>query len=378
MISPYFYPHKGGSQQYMEEIYFHLMQKYKGISVDVITYNTDSAPLHENYRGMNVYRVPCFEILRGQFAIPNYFILWKLISDLFKKHSYDYLNVNTRFFESAWWTPFVAKHHKAKSILTDHCANHPEHPNQVVRSIAKIVDLALVPFISKYYDIITVTNKSTKQFLTSLGVKKTDLIYGGVDIDIFKPEKKQSHRTIFNHTFTEDDLVISFVGRMIHSKGPHILLKAAEELLKTHQNITFIFAGGGEMYNQLKNTRNSNIIFTGSLEKSQIADLMSKSDILVHPSLHHEGFPNVLLESAASGCAIIATDKGGTKEIIINNKTGFLIEPDQHELILKLTDLITNPNIRKNMQLKARQHVVDNFNWKKIDDEFYKLLIKSK
>ena len=71
LISPYFAPHIGGSQRYMEELYVHLSEQFPHISVDVLTYNTTDSKTIEKYRGITIYRVPCWEILPGQFALPN-------------------------------------------------------------------------------------------------------------------------------------------------------------------------------------------------------------------------------------------------------------------------------------------------------------------
>ncbi len=379
VISPYFSPHKGGSQQYMEELYANVISQHKNISVDVLAYNTDTAPSQETYRGMTIYRIPCFEILRGQFAIPNYLVLFRFLSKLFNKNKYDIINVNTRFFESAWWAPFVAKKHNALSILTDHCATHPQHPNFFVRSIAKLVDLVIVPYISLFYDRIIVTNNATRKFLSKLGVKKIDLVYGGVDIKTFKSTKKDITRNIFGQSIKENDVVITFVGRMIYSKGPQLLFETAQSILNTYPNAYFVFAGDGEMYKKLYSINKSKRIkFTGSLEKNKIAELMSKTDILVHPSLHHEGFPNVLLEASASGCAVISTDKGGSNEIIIHNKTGIITKPLITDLTNNISNLIDNKKIREQLQKNAFNHVIQNFNWPFIANSFYTLLTSLK
>ena len=221
LITPYFYPHKGGSQQYAEELCYHLMKVTSDTQVDVLTYNTDNAPEKEEYRGMTVYRVPCIQILPGQFAFPNYWKLWTLLKKLNKGHRYTLINSHTRFFENSWWTPFVAKHFYSKSVLTDHCANHPTHTSALVNTIASGVDKIIAPFISKQYDMVTVTNKSTLEFVKSLGMKQPELVYGGVDTKYFSPADKTKPRTIpkIDKVFDKNDIIITFVGRMIHSKA---------------------------------------------------------------------------------------------------------------------------------------------------------------
>lgn len=368
VISPYFYPHKGGSQQYAEELHVNLMQNDSSVKVDILTYNTDNSKSVEKYRNLTIYRIPCIQILKGQFAIPNYFELIKTLKKL-KKNNYEFVNSHTRFFESSWWAPFAAKHLNAKSILTDHCASHPTHKLALVTVISTLIDKNIVPFFIKKYDFVTVTNSSTKKFLKSLGINNTTLIYGGVDTNYFKSESKNKTRKIGSKTLSKNDIAVSFVGRMIYSKGPHLLLEAAEKITSENKNVYFFFGGDGPELKNLKKIKNRQIIFLGSLNKDKVADLMKKSDILVHPSLHNEGFPNVLLESGSASCAIIATNMGGTFEII-NKNTGIIIKPDAKDIHKKLRLLINEPKKRLQYQKAVRSWVKEKYNWGKIAKDY--------
>lgn len=376
LISPYFHPHKGGSQKYAQELHANLMDIDSSVKVDVLTYNTDNSIRIEKYNGFTIYRVPCIQILRDQFAIPNYIELIKLLNKL-QKNNYDFINSHTRFFESSWWTPLIARHFKAKSVLTDHCANHPTHNWPIITVISRLVDQFMVPFFIKQYDFVTVTNKSTQNFLKKLGITKSEIIYGGVDTNYFKSKNKNKKRHIPNvkKSFGEKDIIVSFVGRMIYSKGAHLLLEAAEKIIKEHPNVYFIFAGDGPELKKLKLKENNQIIFLSSIEKDSVANLMKKSDILVHPSLHHEGFPNVLLEAGASSCAIIATPMGGTKEII-NKKTGITIKPDPESIYLELKKLIRDPKKRLELQKSARAWVEKNYRWGEVVKDYQEFISK--
>lgn len=367
LITPYFYPHKGGSQEYAEELHTRLVKADPTIKVDVLTYNTDNRPRKEKYRNFTIYRVPCIQILPGQFAVPNYFILAKMIKKLFDKNHYDVVNTHTRFFENAWWSPFVAKYFKAKSILTDHCAAHPTHKSNVVTKIAYFADIFAIHNILPHYDAVTVVSAATKRFLFSLGFKNTQIIYGGVDSNYFKAKKKNA--------LNKSDIIISFVGRMISSKGPQVLLNIAQKINKKNPHTHFFFMGDGPLYKTLSSYKYERIVFLGSQSKKHVSQLLQKTDIFVHPSSHHEGLPIVLLEAEASGCAIIATDVGGTNEVLSKN-TGLLVEPSENQIKSAIEKLIKDPKRRKELGKNARKSVEKNYNWEKSVRE-YKNLLKS-
>ncbi|MDD2823541.1 MAG: glycosyltransferase family 4 protein [Candidatus Daviesbacteria bacterium] len=361
LLSSFFYPHYGGSERYMEELYVSLIKANSTIATDVVCYNTDQAVDKEKYRGLNIYRVPCWVILPGQFALPNPVALILLIKRLSSQYKYDIVHSNTRFFDHSWYAPLVAKALGAKSVLTDHCANHPLAKLKLVTAISGVFDRFSLAICSQSYDMVIATNKATQKFLRKYSFKSPQLIYGGVDSNYFKPGIKKP-------------LTITFVGRMIKSKGPQVLLEVAKKITTKYPQAHFVFAGGGELFNKLSADADKHIQFTGPLSSKEVAKLLSQTDIFVHPSIHPEGFPNVILEAGSCGCAVIATDQGGTKEIIINNKTGLLVEPTVDSLLIAIEKLILDQTLKsklaKALQVKIRQ----DFDWKKIAQQFQQLI----
>ncbi len=70
--------------------------------------------------------------------------------------------------------------------------------------------------------------------------------------------------------------------------------------------------------------------------------VFERADVTVLPSLYKEGLPNVLLESMSMGVPVVSSNLGGVPEIVINGKTGFMVEPGNSDQladgILKLWD----------------------------------------
>lgn len=373
LVTPFFYPHKGGSQQYAEELHATLMERNQNVEVDVLCYNTDGSKSVEKYRGFTIHRIPCRQLLKGQFAVPDYIALWKTLNKLFAKNRYDFINSHTRFFENSWWVPFIARYFKTKSVLTDHCASHPAHQKKLITYVSYVIDRLFVPLILPLYSEVIVTNKATQKFLKGFSKKKTRIIYGGVDTKFFKAKGANRKRKILGKRFSRNDIIVSFVGRMIYSKGPQLLLKAAEDILKRNRNVYFIFGGDGELYKYISKKQNDRILFTGALEKKDVAALLSTTDILVHPSLHHEGFPNVILEAGSAGCAVLATNQGGTYELI-NEDTGIIVKSTAHDIKNKLRYLFKNREKRLLYGRNLRNLIEKSYDWEKIADDYKKFI----
>lgn len=362
LLTPFFHPHIGGSQRYMEEIYSELLKKHKEISADVLCYNTDGVENKSRYRGLNITRINCLNIITGQFALPNPISLIKYLYQ--NRRKYDLIHCSTRFFDTAWWGPVYARLINKPIILTDHCAYHPGHRNFVISYLSKLIDLTIVKFSLNFYTKIISTNYATKEFIKSVFQQNSEIIYGGIDSEVFKPALKKDRK-----------LHIIFVGRMIDSKGVRLLFNHA----KLNSKIKFTFAGPGYLKQGLRELVNKqrlrNINIYGKLEKNEVANLMRTAYILVHPSFHSEGFPNILTEAGASKLAVIATNSGGTNEIIINRKTGLLIEPKNQKSLNKALDLlIKNKKLREEYAENLYNFVKEKFDWRKSADLQYSLI----
>lgn len=379
IISPFFYPHVGGSQRYMEELYASLLRTYTNVKVDVLTYNTSHAPKRESYKKMTIHRIDCFQILPGQFAVPNPLqLIMELLS--LAQYPYDVIHANTRFFESSWWAWGYAKMIGAKSVLTDHVASHPRHHVPFITLMARYVDRIVSPIILRQYDLVTATNNKTLQFLRhTLHCSTAVLLYGGIDTTYFKPSKR-IRRAIphIRQLFRKNHTIVTFAGRLIDTKGPQYFLKAALALLpKLPKNIYFVIAGGGplksSLNNEIMNHHKSNRIFmTGELTQNEIRVLFQSSDIVIHPSYHAEGFPNILLEAGATQNFVIATNNAGTNEIITHKKNGILIPQKNSSAIEKsIVWAISHKKERVSASVRLRSFIVEQFAWKEKSVEFF-------
>lgn len=384
LILPFFYPHRGGSQKYAEEIFSTMIKNHPQVSVDVLCYNSDKSQSYEEYRGMRIYRIPCFTIIPQRFLLPNPFQLIKALIKL-SKNKYDFVNTHIRFFDPTWWAWFYARLIGAKSIFTGHVANHPAHQNKIIETVAKIVDLTLGKVFLNFYDEVTFISKATERFFRKeLGFKKpATIIYNSVDTDSFPP-KKLLNRVVpkLNKTISDDATVITFIGRLIWTKGVMILLESAIEILREKNNVYFVFAGDGELKQTLiekveKLGLKSNMLITGELNYEEVKNLLAITNIFVNPSHHNEGLPTTLIEAGASECAVIATDNAGTNELITNGETGVLIkQKDKENLYKNLLDLIENKEEARKLAQNLKNRVQNEFDIKITSEKLYGCLTR--
>jgi len=350
--------------------------------VDVVAYNTQHALPRETYRGLTIHRIPCIELIKGQFALPNIFALWAILIRMSQKNI-AFVHTHIRFFDATWWVWMYAKLIGAKSIFTEQVAAHPVHPNPVIQWIAKAIDLTIARWSISRYDLVTTTNAAAKTFLEeTLGIQTPITVsYGGVDTRFFSPVKT---RTVphLSKRLPKKSIVVAFASRLIWSKGITYLMKAIR-LMHLPTNIHILIAGDGPLASWTQEEINTTplarrVHFLGALNYREMKTLLQATDIFIHPSHHNEGFPNVILEALASKCFVIATDNAGTKEMIHDGKTGYLIRQKSikgiHDALLYA---LSHKKERETIAKEARRGMKNRFDWNIVSTSFYILVQQS-
>ena len=157
---------------------------------------------------------------------------------------------------------------------------------------------------------------------------------------------------------TPSDVIrIGFIGRIIESKGVHLLLKAAQSLqaglgskfsLSIYGNLQSMPAYGDQLRTMAANM--ANVRFPGTYTHDQSGDVFANIDVLVVPSLWYD-FPLVIYEAFATGTPVIATNLGGMAEAISHEASGLLIKPgDAEDLARQLRRILEEPELLGRLQ----------------------------
>ena len=141
--------------------------------------------------------------------------------------------------------------------------------------------------------------------------------------------------------YPEDGRKLMFltVGRIMKDKGIEELLMCAEKIKERYPNVIFRLVGmfDQEQYRPMveKAVKKGNIEYLG--QRDDVPELMAQSHAIIHPS-YHEGLSNVLLESAACGRPIIASDIPGCKETFDNGITGIGFSPKNTQALIEAVE----------------------------------------
>ncbi len=163
-----------------------------------------------------------------------------------------------------------------------------------------------------------------------------------------------------------DTVRLLAVGRLSPEKGFGMLLEAVAEIARDNPEIELSIAGTGALETELKSRvaelgLMNNVKMLGYL--NDLNDIYCQTDLVVQSSVT-EGLPNVILESSYLGVPIVATDVGGTREVIEHGVSGWLIRPGSAAAIAAgIREFLARPEQFIQRARRGRQRIVEQFSF---------------
>ncbi len=236
----------------------------------------------------------------------------------------------------------------------------------------------LLSFFSKRYIATAISYPFSKVILTnsiagihSFRVPKSKGLYVHNGFDISRLKLKETEDQIKKRLNIASDKVVGMIASFTSMKDYATFVKAGEMLLEKRRDVTFIALGDGPNLIQIKGSilekNKSKFLFLG--RQTDIESFVNIFDIGVLSSFT-EGISNAIMEYMAFGKPVIATEGGGTNELIIDNETGFLVkQQDFIQIAEKLDYLLSNPILAKKMGTRGGERILNFFSIDKMVDE---------
>lgn len=166
--------------------------------------------------------------------------------------------------------------------------------------------------------------------------------------------------------YPEDGQInLLFVARILKEKGIDLYLAAAKRIRKERPDVVFHVCGGcdDQSYEQIlkEAQERGDIIYHGA--QKDMMPFFAMAHCIVHSSYYPEGMSNVLLESAAVGRPIIATDRSGCRETVDDGVSGYCIPiKDEEALVEAINKILSLPwEARRDMGLAGRAKIEREF-----------------
>lgn len=367
MLSPYFYPHTGGTEKYVRDLSAALVQE--GHEVTVITNNlprSKNAPAHEILpEGIKVIRLDAVDMFYYLPVSAGQFKLNML-------DGYDIVHVHVPAFS---FLRAVAGKIRQPLVVTYHCDVTVSEkyfgiplPHWVVppfEGSGNVYARMLLPKADVIYN-------TTETYAETSPVMK-HIPHRVIPIGIFYDKIDEIQRKLNLTPDKKNPRQLLFLGRLAGNKGCDYLVKAMPKILYKFPDAKLIICGDGEEKGHILDLVTQfdigrSITFLGTATFDRLVELYYTSIAYIFPSINRlEAFGIVQLEAMANYTTVVASDIPGPNAVMDPGKSGLLVPKQNPDAIADaVCQLLADPEKAKAMGQWGRKLVETKYNWKTI------------
>lgn len=297
------------------------------------------------------YNIPVVELPIEKKRISSYLALRRWL----KKHQHDMDVINTHSSTDAWLVALVAATSRgiAPMVRTRHVSTH--------------INNALTTrwLYLKATQHIATTGERLRQQLhdeNNYPLSHMTSVATGIDLRRYCPSDKSIAREKLG---LENRKTLGIVATMRSWKGHQYLLRCWQQLSQTFPDWQLLLVGDGPQRQALEKVSreadlSSSVIFLGN--RDDVQDCLNCMDIFVLPSYGNEGVPQGIMQAMATALPIVSTNVGAIPEAVEDQKSGFIVEPQNNEQLLeRLSLLMRDESLRLKMGALALQRAQQYF-----------------
>lgn len=219
----------------------------------------------------------------------------------------------------------------------------------------------LIKMVMKLADKVIVLDKMSYQALKFAGYNNVATLPNPLSPEISKIINKNSSRR-------RNEREILFVGHLYKTKGIMELIEACNKIPDI--SLTFVGQYEDNIKKELEEHSNKQLLnnglnFTGNIAMERVIEKMKDCDVFVLPT-YTEGFPNVIIESMACGCAIVTTPVGAIPEMLgeeDGKHYGILVAPKSvNELKTAIEKMLSDKEFKEKCRVNVQQRVHERYN----------------
>jgi len=302
---------------------------------------------------------------RNRKLIPL-FLPYATLRAIFTIHKYDVLLLGSGLLGITGW---IVKKITSKPVVA---VTHGLDLTYDRKWYQKLWVRTFIPYLDK---LIAVGNETVRAG-AERGIPENNFVFipNGIDTEkYFAPHKREELAKILGTDIAEKYVLLTS-GRLARRKGVAWFIRNV--MPKLDEKILYAVAGDGpdkqNISDAIKETGLEKSVFLLGRVSDEVRDtLFNTCDLFIQPNIRikgdMEGFGISVIEAASCQIPVVVSKLEGLQDAIKDGENGFLVEPENPDAyVSKINTLLTDETYRKSFGQKARQYVLDNYQWKNI------------
>lgn len=345
-------------------------------------------PEEETKEDENVFRIPSYySPLLKDFRLTDPFqaarVFRREFSDLDIVHIHlpTIMSAPARWIAGFYGVPIFLTYHTNLELYIRHYV--PGVPENVAQAVTRFYTSRE----TKNGEKVFVPSPDMKYLLESYDLDPPlEVLPTGIDLETYEKDSEGARTLREQFGIHEGEKILLYVGRVGSEKNVGFLLDAFKEISRMVSPVHFVIVGGGRGLGKVlsrvsKMNASRRIHFTGYVEQEEIlAQYYREADLFLFASLTEtQGL--VIAEALAAKTPVVAVDAPGVRDVIKNDKGGYLVPEDVSTFSKRVKELLENPDLLKKKGEEAKE-VARNFSaetmTRKLFESYIEVLGKKK
>jgi len=220
-------------------------------------------------------------------------------------------------------------------------------------------------YLTQYAQIRTTPSHALAEAHHTNQLPQFEVVNNGIDPNTWAHTDLDAVTALRTRLNLHDKKVILIAGRLTSHKGTHHLLSAMSRLSDEIPDMRLLVLTAGDIDKQIPSAfahLKPMITSGGWLSGDDLVTAYHIADVMVAPSVIFDTFPTVNLEAMAVGLPVIATAFGGSREVVLDGETGYIINPYDTETFARhLRELLTNDELCEKMGKAGQARIHETF-----------------
>lgn len=365
-------PNLGGVERYTLNLGRELIAA--GNEVTVVTSNVFNLPAKETIDGINIFRLPCWNVLNGRFPVLKYNGEFKSLNKELEHLEFDFVIVQTRFYVHSFYGTAFAKKKAIPCITIEHGTNHFTVNNPVLDFFGEIYEHIITAAVKANCKDFYGVSQNCCKWIQHFDIQARGVLYNAVDLCDIQQKLEHADEQKFKSNIDANAKIVTYTGRLIKEKGLLKLIDAVTKLRESGLDVLLMVAGDGELMPEIEQKGLEYVKLLGKLDFQDVISLLKVSDVFCLPTDYPEGFPTSVLEAAACKAYVVTTTNGGSKELILDESYGTVLSDNTVDNIeFAIRRALTDSDYRTNAAAKAYDRLCSEFTWKRTADNVIKI-----